>query len=303
MKLTSSGPRSTKQPAPVANQKAPRRVGTGNPPAKPATQRDRTTVSGEEGRGAEPGHLEALLRGFGGPPPRRPDGPPKPSPATNIPSSPTLDRISSKMKAARRGENRWLNSFRPQDAARVDELRNFARQAPVTTTDPLKKEYQGMPPRDDSSHFATRVKDQQKQLADWILGQSDKARLDPADIYKKSLELNQGDAFNANLTAHNLMKDVTASERGAGSPEIRQRDSQIENRLINLREPNDPNRSEKMGPWYHFFGLGVAGAAANGASLGVVRDGAQRAFDEVPRSGTDPGKTATDAWAARAFRY
>lgn len=207
------------------------------------------------------------------------------------------------MKAARQGENRWLNSFRPQDAFRVEELRNFARQTPISTKDPLGKEYQGKPPRDDHSHFATRVRDRQRQLADWILERPDNAQLDPADIYKKSLELNQGDAFNANLTAHNLMKDVTASERGAGSAEIRERDSQIENRLINLREPNDPHRSEKMGPWYHFFGMGVAGAAAHGASFGAIRDGAQQAFNEVPRSGTDPGKTATDAWAAEAFRY
>jgi hypothetical protein len=214
-----------------------------------------------------------------------------------------LEGISAKMKAARQAEKPLSNSFRPHDAVRVKELEEFARQTPTKTKDPMGQSYPGTPPRSDSSPFATRVREQQKQLADWILQQPDQAQLDPADIYKRSLEINKGDAFNANLTAHNLMKDVTASERGDGSEEIRQRDAQIEKRLLNLREPKDPHRAEKMGPWYHLFGLGVAGAAANGATLGIVKDGAQQAFDKIPRTGTDPGKTATDAWAAKAFRY
>ena len=294
--------------SPHRSTPAHRAVGPSGPaPTKPKRppHGDRSSLSHESGAQADPGHLAALVQGFGGPPPRPAGGPPGPSGASNVQPSPKLESITSKMKQVRQAEKPLRNSFRPHDLVHLNELKDFARKAPVATTDPMGHRYPEAPPRTDSSPFATRVRQQEKQLGDWILKQSGENKLDPADIYKKSLELNQGDAFNANLTAHNLMKNLTASERNATSstPEIRQRDSQIENRLMNLRESNDPNLQDKMGPWYHLFGIGVAGAAANGATFGAVKNGGQQAFDQVPRTGSDPGKTATDAWAAKAFRY
>lgn len=145
------------------------------------------------------------------------------------------------------------------------ELQKFADQSPTKTSKPE------MPPRVDKSFFAESVRPQVKQLGDWILTHPPDAKLNPADIYKKSLELNKNNTFEARLTAHNLLKDVTASVRGAtsSSPEIKARDHQIQARLMNLREANDSN-PDKMGPWYRFFGTGVADAVFQGHRVDSV---------------------------------
>ncbi|MEB3186845.1 MAG: hypothetical protein VKP72_05320 [bacterium] len=146
-----------------------------------------------------------------------------------------------------------------------DELQKFASQSPTKTGMPE------MPPRIDKSYFAESVRPQVKKLGDWILGQPSGSSLTPADVYKKSLELNKNNTFEARLTAHNLMKDVTASSRGAVSStaEIRARDQQIESRLINLRESSDKN-PDKMGPWYRFFGAGLADSVMQGGVVDKV---------------------------------
>ena len=264
---------------------------------------DRANLSGEQVGGAPLHLLSGLTSSLGKllSPPARPEGAPPPAKGSLVQGSPTLEKVNGKMKEVRRGEK--SNSYGPAEWLRTQELQTFAKKGPTASKDPGGNLHPEEPPRVDKSEFATRVREQQKQLGDWILKQPARGQLDPADIYEKSLELNRGDAFNAHLTAHNLMKDVTASERGAVSStdEIRQRDSQIESRLQNLRESNDPNRADKMGPWYHLFGIGLASAAANGTPVGFAVNGGEMAFKQVPRTGTDPGKTATDAWAAKAF--
>ncbi|MEB3185982.1 MAG: hypothetical protein VKP72_00930 [bacterium] len=179
--------------------------------------------------------------------------------------------------------------------SRVD-LVNFLHQAPTNAKDTGGKQFKENPPRIDRSEFATIVRPQQKQLENWVLSKPSGTQLDPADIYKKSLEINSGNPFLARLTVHNLMKDVTASSRNAGSstPQIRERDSRIESRLLNLREKNDPNySSDKMGPWYHMFGIAVADAAMLGGG---------RLADMVTPS-NDRGKNSTDAWSVDAFSH
>ncbi|MCE1245829.1 MAG: annexin [Firmicutes bacterium] len=90
-------------------------------------------------------------------------------------------------------------------------------------------------------------------------------KLNPADVYRLSLELNEGDKFNAMLTAHNTLR---AAARGGDSYLGTQADRKefkygtygassdhefMKNNLQSISGGND-----ETGGWYHMFGTATA---------------------------------------------
>ncbi|MEB3196451.1 MAG: hypothetical protein VKP62_04535 [Candidatus Sericytochromatia bacterium] len=205
------------------------------------------------------------------------------------------------------------NSFTAEDLGeRWKELHQFVSEsrAPAALADGTPA---GTPPSKDKNHFAERVRTQVAELGDWVLSQPATAKLTPTDIYRKSLEINHGDAFDARLTAHNLVKEVAATESGHPQTDAA-RNNAISQRLVNIRDPHtkdDGNYRDKMGPWYHAFVVGVVSAAAKGitGSNGAAdiagktaNDAAKQRSDGPGRVG-DPQKEAARLWANRAFDF
>lgn len=96
---------------------------------------------------------------------------------------------------------------------------------------------------------------------------AEKGPLEPADVLKLSLQVNGNDYFLASLAAHNVLKDACSTERRlhakqAMDPAVAAQDLAIIGRLANLRAPDGPNSTEKMGPWYHVFGLATLDAGS-----------------------------------------
>ncbi|MEZ0375211.1 MAG: hypothetical protein ACAI44_39355 [Candidatus Sericytochromatia bacterium] len=90
--------------------------------------------------------------------------------------------------------------------------------------------------------------------------------LDPATVMKLALEATQGDYGLAVLAAHNLFKYIAYNARQTsahpdGAPFKLSGDQiTVMEKLGNLRPDASQNR-DKMGPWYHFFGIQVLAAA------------------------------------------
>jgi hypothetical protein len=96
--------------------------------------------------------------------------------------------------------------------------------------------------------------------------------LDPADVLKMALEVTNGNLPLANLTVHNLFKYIAyngrpnASFQNASPHNLRSGDYlKIVDKLGSLR-PSGSKSTDKMGPWYHFFGLQTAASAYKNSS-------------------------------------
>jgi hypothetical protein len=120
-----------------------------------------------------------------------------------------------------------------------------------------------------------------------------KKPLEPADVYGQALKLNGGDSKKAALTAYNMLTNVTSSVRGGKATEAEKaRDQEIMGKLASLRPSDSKLSGEKMGPWYHMFGIGVA------AQYGV---GGFAAFMSANGPGGDPEKKSIDGLARDSF--
>jgi hypothetical protein len=146
------------------------------------------------------------------------------------------------------------------------------------------------PPRLSTSKFSTETREQEKSLRSWVLSQEAGADLEPSDIYKKSLELNNGDSHKATLTAYNMLTNVTSSVRGGKATETeKNEDRKIMDRLVSLRPSDTKYSTDKMGPWYHLFGVGVAsqyglgGVASFVSKMGPGGDTEKEAIDDLGR--------------------
>ncbi|MBC7475028.1 MAG: hypothetical protein H7263_12105 [Candidatus Sericytochromatia bacterium] len=84
---------------------------------------------------------------------------------------------------------------------------------------------------------------------------SDKKNLTPSDVIKLSLDATNGDYGLASLTAHNFLKNITYRGRQEGVKSLSKDEITIISKLGNLRQ-SDSN--DKLGPWYHFFGVQTA---------------------------------------------
>jgi hypothetical protein len=155
--------------------------------------------------------------------------------------------------------------------------------------------------------------------------------LQPNDVLKYALETTNGDYPLAMLTAHNLLKELTyasrvpngggtalvawnADDRGADTDAINASYAGYDVRsvaevqaligkLSNLRGANDPGRADKMGPWYHLYGVLFVGSVTSGseATFGAW-------FENFTRwlklgSAPDPTKEFINACAGQLARY
>lgn len=137
-----------------------------------------------------------------------------------------------------------------------------------------------------------------------------KGPLDPAQVLKIALKVNGNDYYMATLTAHNVLKDVTGTERRlrAGDhedPGLVKADEAVESRLVNLRAPGDPLHEDKMGPWYHIFCIATIDAAGSSLPLpSFISSAFDTGIDDVEQKvcHTDAGKNQTDRMMLAAIR-
>ena len=153
--------------------------------------------------------------------------------------------------------------------------------------------------------------------------------LQPNDVLKLALDVTAGDYPLAMLTTHNLLKELTyASRPGGGSALLgwdganRGTDTDaitlnhagydvrapaevqgLIGKLSSLREANDPFYSDKMGPWYHLYGVLFVGSVTTGseATFGAW-------FENFTRwlklgSEPDPTKEFVNTCAGQLARY
>jgi len=101
----------------------------------------------------------------------------------------------------------------------------------------------------------------------------------PDQVMGMSLDVCGGDYWLATLTAHNLLKEVTYTERsgqqaivgwdnsnGMNANKWKLIDpSSVTGKLRNIRPSGDKFASDKMGPWYHMYGLFFIGGMTSGS--------------------------------------
>lgn len=115
-------------------------------------------------------------------------------------------------------------------------------------------------------------KSPEKLLADAIIASN--GNLMPDDVLGMAMQQIENDYWAALLVTHNLLKEVAYSKRyglpaiigfDIAAPDNVDKFVSIEpdlviDKLANIRPPGDPNMSDKMGPWYHMFGILFIGA-------------------------------------------
>lgn len=101
----------------------------------------------------------------------------------------------------------------------------------------------------------------------------------PDDVMGMALDVCAGDYWLATLTAHNMLKEVTYAERsgqppvlgwnGANTDDATKfqivRPGDVTSKLANMRPAGDQFFTDKMGPWYHMYGLLFIGGMASGS--------------------------------------
>ncbi|MEZ4294317.1 MAG: hypothetical protein R3B70_05025 [Polyangiaceae bacterium] len=78
-------------------------------------------------------------------------------------------------------------------------------------------------------------------------------RYDLADLLVMGLALSQDRLWMALCSCYNATRDIAAQERGNGGPNGRW----AREALALIRPSNDPYSTDRGGPAYHFFGIGV----------------------------------------------
>ncbi len=134
----------------------------------------------------------------------------------------------------------------------------------------------------------------------------------PDQVLGMALEVCHGDYWLATLTAHNMLKEVTYAERKGQQPilgwdgsnpgnadkwkMIKTKD--VTDKLRNLRASSDQHFDDKMGPWYHMYGLFFVGGMTSGDEADFLAW-----MENVTRwlglgSTSDPFKEDMNTWAA-----
>jgi len=141
------------------------------------------------------------------------------------------------------------------------------------------------------------------RLADLVL--VSEGGLSPEDVFKMSLQATGGDYPMAMLTAHNVLKEVTYANRQhlalAVWDEGMKSHTPVRlfmSKLQNFRPPDDPHYADKMGPWYHPFGLLLVASCMSGteAQLASFVENSLRAIGLG--SSEDSFKQKVNEWAA-----
>ena len=95
------------------------------------------------------------------------------------------------------------------------------------------------------------------------------AQIDPAEMLDISLQFNNNRFFEAICGCYNAGRNLAAYERNHYFPN---NGFQADGALRSIRPENDPYQSDKAGPVYHLFGIGVVtfGVGHQLAELGAV---------------------------------
>ncbi|MCC6996920.1 MAG: hypothetical protein IT370_20070 [Deltaproteobacteria bacterium] len=150
----------------------------------------------------------------------------------------------------------------------------------------------------------------ESQLARAIM--SAKGQPTPGQVLGAALKITGGDYWLATLVCHNLLKEVTYAERskqqallgwdpkapGDARRWILLEPSKLTAKLPNLRPAGDPQASDKMGPWYHMYGLFFVGGMTSGSEAETLAwvENLTRALG-LGSSG-DAFKEGMNTWAA-----
>ncbi len=135
-------------------------------------------------------------------------------------------------------------------------------------------------------------------------------KLAPHEVLAMSLDVCRDDYSLATLTAHNLLKEIAYAERrndesvigvapgrkGDLYTTILPRD--ISRKLIDLRPEGDAVFYDRMGPWYHAFGLFFVGSVASGTDAQIFAE--IENLTRVFKLGSAPDyfKERINTWAA-----
>jgi hypothetical protein len=132
------------------------------------------------------------------------------------------------------------------------------------------------PPDDiaaQGNYYARFTRVSERELRQKVLASG--GNLTPADVMKMALEATNGNYPAAMLTAHNFLKNVAYKGRGSTSGVGMLMPTggeeyivDVASRLVNLR--GDPGKADKLGPWYHMFGILFLGSVT---SEKMARDG------------------------------
>jgi hypothetical protein len=146
------------------------------------------------------------------------------------------------------------------------------------------------------NYYAKFTRVAERELRQKVLASG--GNLTPADIMKMALEATGGNYPTANLTAHNFLKNVAYKGRGSTSgPGILVPTSgdeyvvDVASKLVNLR--GDPSKADKLGPWYHMFGLLFLGSIT-GKEFSRHADHFEQWSRTWSDSPVDPGKAEWD---------
>lgn len=120
--------------------------------------------------------------------------------------------------------------------------------------------------------------------------------LNPADVLNMAVQAAGGDYFEGLVTAHNLLKNIAATERGQYDGPQASEDLAIKDQLMSVL-PSQADSGDFMGSWYHIFSVGVIDAVGT-PILGQI--GARVENQDITH-GYDPYENAVNVLAASAF--
>lgn len=135
--------------------------------------------------------------------------------------------------------------------------------------------------------------------------------LTPDRVLGMALDAADGDYWLAMLTAHNLLKEVTYAEREQrkavlgrlsdkpydGRAWVEINPAKVTSKLRNLRQPFDQFAEDKMGPWYHMYGLLFVGGVTSGSEAEFLA-GTENFTRALGLGSTnDPFKEQMNRWA------
>lgn len=168
----------------------------------------------------------------------------------------------------------------------------------------------GNPYVDATMNQVNGGKSYQQLLAERITASS--GNLMPDQVLGMALDVTGGDYWLATLTAHNLLKEVAYASRNkrqamigweAGKPDNADswamlNTNDILDKLSQLRPSGDKYSSDKIGPWYHMYGLFFVGGMLSGTEAEFMAGMENLTRSLGLGSSNDPFKEQMNSWAA-----
>jgi hypothetical protein len=155
--------------------------------------------------------------------------------------------------------------------------------------------------------LSTETKKEELEFRKLILNNK-KNNLTPADLIKNALEVTKGDYHKAVLISNNVLKAVSHDLRDSIKmidggknlfnskaenykkigENVFSEDIKIVGKLSNLRS-EAKNNTDKMGPWYHFFGVQLS-CSRHGSDIANIETSIEHIGRNLPYIGTGTSK-------------